>query len=150
MKKLNWGHGIFIAIAIMVLSMLALVYKVTHERVELVTEDYYPKELKFEDEIQKKKATKQLKEPITIEITDSLKIIFPLDFDQPQLIKGEIWFYRASKMSDDRRDSIHLGNNRTLTYPISDFSSGKYDIIIDWKYLGKNFYFKEPIFIDKE
>lgn len=150
MKKLNWGHGILIAIIVMVIAILLMVYQVMNEKIELVTEDYYPKELKYEEEIQKRQSTEALNGKIQILTDDSIRIVFPSDFEQPQYIKGEVWFYKASNKSDDFRDSIHFGQNLTLTYPFEKFTAGKYDVIIDWKYQGKSYYYKEPIFIDKE
>ena len=150
MKKLNWGHGILIAIIIMVLAILTLVFKITHEKIELVTEDYYPKELKYEEEIQKRKSTEELKDKLVVEVGDSIRISFPKDFSEPALVKGEIWFYKASNMSDDLKDRINLKDGLVLSYPLSKFSSGKYDVIIDWKYREKSYYYKESVFIDKE
>nr|MDA3928246.1 FixH family protein [Prolixibacteraceae bacterium] len=77
MKKLNWGHGIFIAIAVMIFSLLTLVFFTVNQKIELVTEDYYPKELKYQEEIQKQKQTQQLQGKIEISIDDVVSIQFP-------------------------------------------------------------------------
>lgn len=148
MKKLNWGHGILIAIIVMVIAILTLVLKISNEKIELVTEDYYPKELKYEEEIQKRISTEKLSEQVTINIGDSIIIDFPKDFTDPSMIKGEVWFYKASNKKDDLKDSIRLNSNLSLKYPLKQFSNGKYDVIIDWKYDGTNYYHKESILID--
>lgn len=150
MKKLNWGHGILMAIIIMVLAILTLVIKITNEKIELVTDDYYPKELKYEEVIQKQKSTLKLKGKILIELDDSLRITFPSDFTNPEALKGEIWFYRASNKRDDMKDSIHLQQSLTMVYPLTSFSNGKYDVIADWAYNGKTYFYKETIFIEKD
>ena len=149
MKKLNWGHGILIAIIVMVLAILTLVIKIANEKIELVADDYYPKELKYEEVIQKQKSTLELKGKMMIELGDSLKITFPSDFTNPEALKGEIWFYRASNKRDDLKDSIHLRQSLTVVFPLNSFSNGKYDVIADWTYYGKTYFYKETIFIEK-
>ena len=149
MKKLNWGHSIFIAIVVCMISILTLVFKTVNQKIELVTEDYYPKELKYEDQITKQKNSAQLNNSIEIEIDDSIKIIFPKELEDHSLIKGEIWFYRASKMKDDIKDSIYLTNSYSISYPLSKFSNGKYQVIIDWSYDKTSYLFKEDIYIEK-
>lgn len=149
MKKLNWGHGLLIAIIVMILAVLTLVFKTVNQKIELVTEDYYPKELKYEEEIQKKKLTENLKDQVLIEVSDSVSIHFPADFEKPELIKGEIWFYKASNMVDDLKDSIRLADTYQVAYPVSKLATGKYDVIIDWSYNESKYYYKTSIFIEK-
>ena len=150
MKKLNWGHGIFIAIAIMILALMTLVFKTVNQKIELVNEDYYPKGLVYEEEIQKQKKTSQLSGKIEVIISDSVSIRFPTDFEEPNLIKGVVWFYRASEMKNDVKDSLFISESLLISYPIQQFKQGKYDVILDWKYKGESYYHKETIFIDKE
>lgn len=147
--KLNWGHGITIAIVIMILGILTLVYKSVNSKVELVSEDYYPKGLTHQDEIDKKRNTTALSGDVSIDITNNILVTLPSDFEDPSKIKGEVWFYRASSMKDDFRDSIRLSSSLTLKYPLEKFSEGKYDVIIDWTYNNKPYYYKESILIDQ-
>lgn len=146
--KLNWGYGILIAIITMVLALLGLVFMSVNESIELVNEDYYPKGLVYEQEIQKQKHAAQLENPIEIDINKEIKISFPPEFQKPELITGEIWFYRASDISSDLKDSISLDSTGSLLYPLSQFAKGKYDIIIDWNYDGKAYLQKTPIYIE--
>ena len=46
--KFNWGTGIVIFITQFVVSMSAMVFKASQQNVDLVTEDYYEKELAFQ------------------------------------------------------------------------------------------------------
>jgi hypothetical protein len=150
MKKLNWGHGIFIAISIMVLAILTMVIKLSNERIDLVADDYYPKGIQHETQLEKQRLTAGLKSQLTIFVDDSVSITFPHDFEVPDSVKGEIWFYKASDKRDDIKKVIDLNNSHTTTFPINNFSYGRYEVIIEWSYQGNLYYFKESIFIEKE
>lgn len=149
MKKLNWGHGIFIAIALCILALLTLVFNTVKQKVELVTEDYYPKELKYEDQITKQKNSKNLINQVKIDLGDSLTISFPNELEDISLFKGEIWFYRASNLANDIKDSIFLNNSHSISYPLSRFNNGKYKVIIDWTYDKTPYLFKQDLYIEK-
>lgn len=150
MKKFNWGHGILAAIIIMVLAILTLVFRVTKERIDLVSEDYYPKGLVYDIEIEKQQNTKALSDQPEIDITDVITVKMPSDFKNPEEIVGEIWFYKASDKTYDFRDSISLDTGLIIDYPLSKLANGKYDLIIDWKYRDKGYFYKESIFVEKD
>lgn len=150
MKKLNWGHGIFIAIAVMVLTILSVVLWLTNERIDLVADDYYPKGIQYETQLIKQRNTAGLTKPVSIELSDSLWITFPDDFSLHDSIKGEIWFYKASDKREDYRYQFMGLSSHKLSFPLNRFANGRYELIIDWRYLDKDYYFKESIYIEKE
>ena len=51
--KLNWGTGIAIVIAIFMVITIATVVYLMNQDVELVTDDYYKKELKEQTSLMK-------------------------------------------------------------------------------------------------
>jgi hypothetical protein len=141
--KFNWGHGIFIGIACCVTALLILVFNSTKETIDLVVEDYYPKELKFENDIEKIKNTKSLEKNISFSVRDSIYVQFP-DIDSNKLaFEGEIWFYRPSDKSLDIKSEIMLNDSLYMSFPLTKFSAGKYEIIVDWSCNDTEFLTKE-------
>ena len=51
--KFNWGTGIFLLYAGFAAVTIALVIFAMTKKVDLVTDNYYDKELKYEEQIQK-------------------------------------------------------------------------------------------------
>ena len=52
--KFNWGVGIFTFYGLFVVFILALVFRSSQENYDLVTEDYYQQEIRFEEVINKR------------------------------------------------------------------------------------------------
>jgi len=55
--KLNWGTGIAIFIGLFIITMVGMVFKAGQQSHELVTTDYYAKELDFQHLLEKEKLT---------------------------------------------------------------------------------------------
>lgn len=60
MKKLNWGWRISILYSGFVVFMLFMVFKTTTVKDDLVTPDYYAKELEYQQHIDKQERANQL------------------------------------------------------------------------------------------
>ena len=78
---MNWGHKILIVYAVFVGGMLFLAFKSSKQNVDLVTEDYYAKELQYQQKIDELKRTASLSAPVNFEVVNhALTIRFPKDF----------------------------------------------------------------------
>ena len=126
-----------------------LVYLSSHQKIDLVTEDYYPKELVYEDQIQKLKNTHSLADRIKVEVgSDSLHIRFPEMSVPRDSISGEIWFYFPADKKADSKNSVRLNDNYEQSFSLSLFRIGRYEVIIDWQAGQTKYLQKELIFIN--
>ncbi|MHA3789472.1 FixH family protein [Flavobacterium hauense] len=143
--KINWGTGIIIAFALFMSFILFFVFRVQSDSKydnELVVEDYYKQERVLQDVLNKEENAAKLPQKVTIEDTkDGVLIVFPSGFN-PKDIKGKVSLYRPSnqKLDNDFRISLSTSN---LLIPKSDLAGGRWDIIVDWQYEGKNYLNKE-------
>lgn len=145
--KFNWGHGIFLTIIICSSGILLLVYLSYQQKIDLVTEEYYPKELVYEDQISKIKNSNALAEKISIERkNDSLLLTFPKIAVTADSIKGEIWFYFPSDKAEDKKMKIEPSENFIQSINLSNFKAGKYEIIFDWR-VEQTKYFQKELFL---
>ena len=75
---MNWGYKILIVYAVFVTGIVFMVYKSSNEKMDLVTADYYGKELKFQQQIDETKRTDALSEEVRYEVKNNrLLIYFP-------------------------------------------------------------------------
>lgn len=143
--KLNWGASIVLAIASFMIFILYLVITMTTSTEfnhDLVIEDYYKQELKFQDQMARETNSQTLVRDIEIEKTgDGMLINFPPGLT-PATIKGNVMLYRPSNKEQDFSIPIQL-NDQQLIIPASLLEKGRWDIIIDWSYEDEKYYFKK-------
>ena len=58
--KLSWGTGIVISFVVFMSSTLAVVIYLMNQDVDLVTRDYYKKELAYQDQIERIERTNKM------------------------------------------------------------------------------------------
>lgn len=62
--KFNWGHGLALALILFALSMGYAVYLAVTQKYDLVTDDYYAQELRYQERIDQKQNALRLGEPL--------------------------------------------------------------------------------------
>ena len=145
--KINWGTGIVIAFVAFIGFILYFVINVNMNEkygYDLVTEDYYKEELKYQAIIDKLENAKKLENDISWERTDDgLKIIFPQEYE-PASIQGKVFLYRPSNKQLDLELPISLSNHYLLI-PDDRLLDGRWNILVDWNYEGISYAFKKEI-----
>lgn len=145
--KFTWPMGIVLSILLFMGYILSFVYKamVSPEYDHhLVTEDYYQKELNYQNEIDKQKKSLKLKENITVSTNEKgLVILFPKEFDS-QKITGVLQLVRLSNEKADVTLPIIVKNHQ-LIVENEKLIKGKYKLIIDWEVNGEGYMFKKEI-----
>lgn len=143
--KINWGTAIVIAfVAFISFIMYFVISMSTNKKFDhdLVTEDYYQQELKYQDDINKVQNAKKLNQNIEFKKTDEGIILsFPKDLNTNN-IKGKVFLYRPSNKQLDFEMPISLSNHNLLI-PDNSLLDGRWDIKIDWSYKTDEFMFKK-------
>jgi hypothetical protein len=143
--KFNWGTGAFMLFGSFALFMTGLAIFASMQSNELVTDDYYEKELEFEDVQKKQERTSLLLDKTEFKIeADHFVINFPKE------VKGEIFgnvvFFKPSSQKDDKSiDFKTTSSNYELA--IGDYSTGMYKIKINWEANGVEYYNEGEIVI---
>ena len=145
--NINWGKGIVIAIVFFISFILFFVIKMTTNKGydhDLVTENYYEKELTYQERIDASKNAQNLSEKITLENTaDGLKIQFPKEF-HGKTLEGKVFLYRPSDKHMDFEMPISEIQNYLLV-PDKRLSDGRWNISVEFRHENKNYLFTEKI-----
>lgn len=146
--RINWGTGIVIAIALFMSFILYFVIKVQSDSKydnDLVVEEYYKHDARFQEEMDRVKNAQDLAEkPIINTTEEGITIVFPNSFS-PDKITGTVSLYRPSNKKLDFDTSI---SNPTLLIPKSKLVGGRWDINMEWQYNGKKYLTKEILYIN--
>lgn len=145
--KINWGTGIVISFVLFIGFILFFVISMATQKkyqYDLVTEEYYQKELDFQQRIDAEKNAKQLKQNIKVKKTaEGLEILFPEVF-VPQNIQGSIFLYRPSNKQLDFEIPISISKSYLLM-PDKRLLGGRWNIEINWQYNNTNYFYEKEI-----
>ncbi len=151
MKKFqfNWGLKIIVLYIGFILLILTLVFKSLNQKVDLVAEDYYAQELKYQDKIDGMNNFNELSSPIKTTLEGKRLIIqFPIEFKH-QKNSGEILIFRPSDSSLDIKTPIILDENGVQTINNKGLKKGVYKIQISCTNQGKKIYSEQSIYINE-
>ena len=145
--KINWGTAIVIAFIGFIGFILYFVISISTDSTydhDLVVEDYYQQELKFQNDIDKENNSKTLANNISWKKTnDGIVIVFPESLDV-EIIKGKVFLYRPSNKQLDFETEISLSNHNLLI-PDNRLLDGRWNIKVDWVYESTSYMYKKEI-----
>ena len=129
--NMNWGKKIALVYVGFVILIITMVVFSMRQKIDLVSPDYYAKELNYQSDINKISNAKALEMPMEcIVLGDVIVIAFPKN-QLEKTITGQVLVY---KPSDNKSDRIFKFDTNTGKYDIStkDFAKGMYKIKVDW------------------
>ncbi len=143
---MNWGTKILIVYVAFIAGILFMVFKSSSQKTDLVTTDYYAKELKYQDKIDEMNRVAALSSPIKYILANNTLIIeFPKDFAGKK-ITGEAVLYCPSDENKDIKQQFSL-LDESLKVNIPAASIGLYQLQLSWQDGGVSYYFEKKIFI---
>ena len=147
MLKLSWGKRIAMLYIGFVALIVVMITMSMRQKVELVSDDYYDRELAFQEKIDEMNNANALPEKIIHSITDnSFLIVFPSQF-KTNVVEGEILFFRPSDASKDFKSAIQLDGDAKQLIDRKNLSKGMYKMQIYWKANGTAYFVEETIVI---
>lgn len=142
--KFNWGKAIILAFVLFISFIVYIVYGSMTTKVDLVAKDYYSKELKYQDDINKQNNTKGLS--ISFSTANKMfRVQLPKSFKDSKTT-GSLVFYRPSDAKLDKSFVV----DTMLDYievPSSFLIPGKWVIILEVKHKELDYQFKEELFL---
>nr|WP_298994589.1 FixH family protein [uncultured Allomuricauda sp.] len=145
--KINWGTGIVIAFITFIAFILYFVVRMSMDdqaNHDLVTKDYYKRELAYQKEIDAANSALNNEAKLKVKKTnEGLIVEFPKQFDFKN-ISGKVSLYRPSNKHLDFDFPISLSNTHLLI-PDNRLVDGRWDITVSWNYKKQVFLHKEKL-----
>ena len=137
--KLNWGFGIAAVYILFLVGTLIMVMIFMNQDVSLESKDYYVKGIKYQEEIDKMKRSKELPEQLRISVEqNSIVFTFPKIFNNEELT-GKIYFNRPSDDSKDLTVNVQADSTSKQFIPTLNISKGLWKIRVDWSGRGNSY-----------
>jgi hypothetical protein len=143
---MNWGKKIALVYLSFVAFMGFMVWKCLQQKdINLVSEDYYQKEIAYQNNIDQMNNTNQLSKELTFNYqSDSQQIM--LDFPKESIgSTGEINFYRPSDAKMDFAVKLDIANAESQTIPVASLDKGLWVVKVSWNKDGKGYYKEEKM-----
>lgn len=147
MKKFQWSHGIVAAFIIFIGFLFIMLWVALHSNIDLVTDNYYEKELQYQTHIDVVKNSREINKEMSV--TASGKEIF-LEF--PHLApaseySGNIFFFRPSNKSQDFNVPVVIDSSFSQKISMKNYYTGMWRVKISWAVQGKKYYYEQPIIV---
>lgn len=149
MKKFNWGWGIILACAGFITFISTLVYKASQEKIEFVTENYYEKELQFQQQIDHLQNAEALPENISLAQGGDgyITISYPETVDW-KAISGNVTFFKPDNAELDFDVKAACNEHHRQQISTSQMTKGLWKVKISWSAFNTPYYFEEKIFVN--
>ena len=134
MKNFSWGHGVFIALAAFIIFILSMLFLFPNgqKNSEMVTDNYYEEELKYQDVIDSKKRADELQEkPVYSQDKAGIKITFPQDYNNSNTTVKFV-LNRTDDQNLDVHKAVQLDVNRSFVIPAQVLKMGNYTLRLSW------------------
>lgn len=145
--KFNWGTGLAIWLALFIVFILYFVIRISTEDkydYDLVTEEYYQKEMVFQQEIDAEENSNSLDGYITGEkVAEGWLLTFPNNIDYTKIV-GTVFLYRPSNKKLDFQLPLQLTSSKMLI-PDQKFIAGRWNTTVQWTYNGEDYLYKKEI-----
>lgn len=145
-----WAVGITIVIVVFLIATITLGIVISQQDYDLVTQNYYEKDLGYQKEIDTRQRTNALSERPALALDRAAKVYnvtFPTRTDY-RGIQGEVIFYRISDASHDVTHALSLNAEGRQFISVSGMQSGQWIAKLRWKENGKEYYVEERMYLD--
>lgn len=125
---MNWGKGLAIGMLVFVTFIITLTSIMMSKSTDLESEDYYQREVHYEQEIQAEKNA-LLFEKISMKQDESF-LIFMIP-DSLEAFNAKVLLTRPNNEKLDRL--IEFNQSKSLLIPIKELEKGNYKVILTYK-----------------
>ena len=130
--KVSWGVGITVSIIVFMLISVMFIYIAFNQDVNLVRDDYYEAEVKYNETMEKVKRTSALVDKLKISVIENnIQLQFP-KISKSENINGNILLYRPSERNKDLSIIIQPDSNYLQTINTANMLSGMWKVKVDW------------------
>lgn len=130
--RLNWGTGIAATLTFFVGMMAWFAVRAMNNQEQLLTEDYYQQELRYQGDIDKMNGTLRDHQHVEVHAKDGvISLRFPPSADG-RAIKGTITLMRPSDIAGDRVLNVVADSTGHALMPVAGLGKGIYRMRLDW------------------
>ncbi len=145
---MNWGHKLLIVIILFLVTMIGVVFYASQQTNEMIDDQYYQKELKYQEVIDAKKNLNAVSgEPMLHQTPTEVVLHFPVGTFE-KMESGSLELLRADNKSKDVSLTLHPNYSDLMVIPKQKLHKGHYQVRISWRNDQKAYYREETLFVE--
>jgi hypothetical protein len=148
-RRNPWPLGIILFLIVFAVFTVGLVVVSLRNNVELVSADYYDREIRYQEEINRQQRTHALPDAAsaTYDVAQhTLTVALPATHASLP-VTGEIHLYRPAAAAADRRIALEPDPRGRQTLDTRGLSDGLWRVRVNWRVDGEDFAFDEKVVI---
>jgi nitrogen fixation protein FixH len=141
-----WPRFIIATFVFFALFIGNMVRQAMQSDVDLVSKDYYKKELAYQEHINQINATQNLNREVLInnaEAAELISLVFPEN--AASTITGTVHFFRPSDAKQDFEIPLHLNSDKQQHIPTKALAKGLWRIKLTWSVGERDYYQQQDI-----
>ena len=143
---MNWGNKLILVFVIFALMIGLLVYKSVNTKYDLVSQDYYKDELRYQDKIDQTKNANAISAVAIWQ--DKSNVIIQLPKEQVgTATQGEIWLYCKTDADNDMKFDLRTDTSGQQLIDKKKLHKGAYQLKLSWQTAMEKFYNEHDILI---
>jgi hypothetical protein len=144
-----WPLGIVVTLAVFVTGTVGLIVMACSQRVDLVSPDYYERELRFQGQIDRVERTHHAASQASIAYDAAgkcLTVLLPAD-QAGREVSGRIELYRPSAAGLDRAVKLDPDAKGTQRLDASSLEPGLWRVRVSWTSEKQNYYLEQKVVV---
>ena len=144
---MSWGNKLLLVFVAFTALISTLVYKAVNTKFDLVSDDYYNDELKYQQTIDGINNANKLSVVAITENATSVVIQLPNEMKGLK-VEGEAWFYCKTNAALDKRIALDLNENAQQVVEKTAMAKAIYTLKLSWKAGGKQYYSEQEVIVN--
>lgn len=145
--KLSWGIKVIVMYGLFAAGILLMVFISMGKNVDLVSDNYYEREIKYQNQIEILRKSAEINNKIETELNGNEILIKYNDSELKGRITGEIVFYRPSDAKKDFKIGINPGVNGIQSVAADNLDRGQWKIRFDIIQNNEKYFAEKTVFI---
>lgn len=144
--NISWGLKIAILYSVFAVGIITMVIISMNNNTDLVSENYYEQEIKYQDQIDKLENSVELDRKITVDQEKDFIIVKISEFSPENIYSGVINFYRSSDAKKDFKIPFSPDNNGIQKIESAFLEKGQWKLNLNLKNNGKDYFVSKDIY----
>lgn len=144
---MSWGNKLLLVFVGFAALIGTLVYKAVNTKFDLVSDDYYKDELKYQETIDGINNANKLSAITVSENAASVVIQLPNEMKGAK-VEGEAWFYCKTNAALDKKIALHVNADAQQVIEKSSLAKAIYTLKLSWKAGAEQYYSEQQVIVN--